>query len=114
MSFIAEHSFWVFIVLTLIGGGGAAFMSGRSLALGWKPIWLLVSYMAILGVGVRFIHFALFQDTLTSLYYYVVQTAFILGFALLGYHMTRTNQMTRQYPWLYEKTGPLSWRQKPH
>lgn len=89
-------------------------MSGRSLALGWKPIWLLVSYMAILGVGVRFIHFALFQDTLTSLYYYVVQTAFILGFALLGYHMTRTNQMTRQYPWLYEKTGPLSWRQKSH
>ena len=36
----------------------------------------------------------------------------IMGFALLGYHTTRTNQMTRQYPWLYEKTGPLSWRQK--
>ncbi len=87
-------------------------MGGRSLALGWKPILLLVFYMLILGVGIRFIHFALFQDTLTSVYYYVVQTALIMGFALLGYHTTRTNQMTRQYPWLYEKTGPLSWRQK--
>jgi hypothetical protein len=112
VSLIYEHNFWVFVILTVIGGGGAAFMGGRSLALGWKPVWMLVAYMLIFGAGLRFLHFALFQDTLTSLQYYVVQTLVIIAFALLGYRMTRTNQMTQQYPWLYEKTGPLSWRQK--
>jgi hypothetical protein len=113
MSLIVEKSFWVFLVLTIIGGGGAAFMGGRSLALGWKPIGILIVYMMIFGAGLRFLHFALFQETLTSLYYYVVQTLVIIGFALLGYRMTRTSQMTQQYPWLYEWTGYLTWRKKP-
>jgi hypothetical protein len=111
MSLIAEN-FWVFFILTVIGGGGAAYMGGRSLALGWKPIWLLIVYMLIFGAGLRFLHFALFQEELTSLYYYLVQTLIILGFAWLGYKMTRTGQMTGQYPWLYEKTSALSWRNK--
>jgi hypothetical protein len=112
MSLIYENSFWVFLVLTVIAGGGASYMGGRSLALGWKPIWMLVIYMMIFGAGLRFIHFALFQDTLTSVQYYIAQTLIIIGFALLGYRMTRTSQMTEQYPWLYERTGPLTWRPK--
>ena len=112
MSFLAEHNFWVFLILTVIGGGGAAFMAGRSSALGWKPIPTLVFFMMIFGAGLRFLHFALFQETLTSGYYYVVQTAVIIGFALLGYRMTRVNQMTQKYPWLYEKTSPFGWRDK--
>ncbi len=113
-AWIAEGNFWVFFILSVIGGGGASFMGGRSLALGWKPVWMLVLYMMIFGAGLRFLHFALFGETLTSFYYYAVQTLVILAFALLGYRMTRTSQMTTQYPWAYERTGPLSWRQKPH
>ena len=26
--------------------------------------------------------------------------------------MTRARQMARQYPWLYERTGPFSWRER--
>jgi hypothetical protein len=110
--FLIEHNTWVFLFLTLIMGGGAAFMGGRSLAIGWKPIWMLLVYMMIFGAGLRFIHFALYEDSLSSLLYYVTQTLIIIGFALLGYRMTRTSQMTEQYPWLYERTGPLSWRPK--
>lgn len=88
-------------------------MGGRALAVGWKPLGLLIVYMLIFGAGLRFIHFALFEDTLTSGMYYISQTLVILAFALLGYRMTRTNQMTQQYPWAYERTGLLSWRQKP-
>lgn len=112
MSLFAEHSFGVFFLLTVIIGGGAAFMAGRSSAQGWKPVWLLVVYMMIFGAGLRFLHFALFQDTLTSGLYYAIQTAIIIAFALLGYRMTRVNQMTQKYPWLYEKTNMLSWREK--
>lgn len=112
MSLLAEHSFWVFVILTVIGGGGAAFMAGRSTALGWQPIWQLVVYMLIFGAGLRFLHFALFQETLTSGYYYVVQTAVVVAFSLIGYQMTRVNQMTEKYPWLYEKTSLFGWRDK--
>ena len=110
--FLIEHSFWVFLVLTVIGGGGAAFMAGRSLALGWKPVTLLVVYMMIFGAGLRFLHFALFQGTLGSLMYYVTQTLVVVLFALLGYRVTRVNQMTEKYPWLYEKAGAFGWRNK--
>ena len=109
---ITAGSIWVFLILTVIGGGGAAFMGGRSLALGWKPLSMLVVYMMIFGAGLRFLHFALFGEPLTSLYYYIINTMVVLAFAFLGYRMTRTSQMTEQYPWLYERTGPLSWRQK--
>ena len=112
MSLLAENSFFVFLILTVVGGGGAAFMAGRATALGWQPVWQLVVYMMIFGAGLRFLHFALFQETLTSGYYYVVQTVVIIAFALLGYQMTRVNQMTEKYPWLYEKNGPLAWRDK--
>jgi hypothetical protein len=112
MSLLAENSFFVFLILTVVGGGGAAFMAGRATALGWQPVWQLVVYMMIFGAGLRFLHFALFQETLTSGYYYVVQTVVIVAFALLGYQMTRVNQMTEKYPWLYVKNGPFAWRDK--
>jgi hypothetical protein len=109
---ITAGNIWVFLVLTVIGGGGAAYMGGRSLSLGWKPLWILVVYMLVFGLGLRFLHFALFAEPLTSFYYYCVNTAVLMGFACLGYRVTRTKQMTEQYPWLYERIGPLSWRQK--
>ena len=112
MSMLYQGNFMVFLVLTIIGGGGAAFMAGRALAIGWKPHLLLLAYMAIFGLGLRFLHFALFAETLLSVYYYAVQTAIIMGFSLLGYQLTRVKQMTEKYPWLYQKSGPLTWTDK--
>lgn len=101
-----------FLVLTLALGGGAAFMAGRALATGWEPAWKLVLYMIPFTAGVRFLHYALFEGTLTSLYYFLVEGAVFLAIAALGYRMRRTQQMTSQYPWLYRKTGPLSWQSR--
>ena len=114
MSFFVEQSFGIFLILTVILGGGAAYLGGRSLAQGWKPLNLLVVYMLIFGAGIRFLHFALFQAQLTSLQYYISHTLVLLAFALLGYRITRTQQMTQNYPWLFEKTSLLSWRHKPN
>jgi hypothetical protein len=30
----------------------------------------------------------------------------------LGFRYIRTRQMTSQYRWLYERTGPFSWRER--
>jgi hypothetical protein len=68
--------------------------------------------MLLLGVAVRFIHFALFGGTMLTLQYYVVDTIVLIIVGTLGYRYTRTKQMIRQYYWLYEKVSPFSWKEK--
>jgi hypothetical protein len=112
MSLIVEDSPWIYLFLTVILGGGAAFMAGRALALGWKPVWMLLLYMIPFTAGMRFLHFALFQAQLTSLHHFVTDGILLAAIALFGYRLTMVNQMITQYPWLYERSGPLSWRSK--
>ncbi|MGL4494909.1 MAG: DUF6867 family protein [Beijerinckiaceae bacterium] len=107
-----EHSIWLFLLVTVVMGGWAAWMTGRALALTWKPLSQVAFAAFGLSLVVRFIHFALFGGTLRSLQFLMVDFAVVLIFALLGYRYTRTRQMTTQYRWLYEKAGPFSWREK--
>lgn len=112
MIYLSDAGPWVFLVLTVILGGGAAFLAGRGLARAWKPFWRVLFYMALLAFAVRFFHYALFNGTLTSAYYYLVTYAILVGFASLGYRVMRTTQMVTQYRWLYERSSPLSWRDR--
>jgi hypothetical protein len=112
MSLIVEDSPWIFLLLTVILGGGAAYLAGRALAHGWKPIGLLIIYMVLFTAGMRFLHFALFQAKLTSLHYFISDGIILTAAALLGYRLTRVSQMVTQYPWLYERSGPFGWRAK--
>jgi hypothetical protein len=105
-----ETSFASFLFVTIILGGAGAWMTGRACAITWRPYPLLVFYLLILSLAVRFIHFSLFEATLLSLHYWIVDAAVCLLIGSLGYRYTRTNQMTTQYYWLYAKSGPLSWR----
>jgi hypothetical protein len=43
----------------------------------------------------------------------VIDAIVILGIGSLGYRYVRARQMTTQYRWLYERTGPFSWRERP-
>ncbi len=90
-----EQSFWLFFLITCLLGG-----------------WAALLYMLPLGAAVRFIHYALFQGTLLSLHYYVVDTIVLIIIGSIGFRYTRTRQMVRQYSWLYEKSSPLSWKAK--
>ncbi|WP_244500482.1 DUF6867 family protein [Methyloceanibacter methanicus] len=107
---ITDDGLRVFVVLTLLIGGGAAFLSGRGLARAWRPLWRLLFYMALLAAAVRFFNYALFDGTLLSPYYYAVAYGVLLAAGLLGYRTMRTTQMVTQYHWLYERTSPLTWK----
>ena len=107
-----EGSFGVFLLVTVAMGGGAAWMSGRAIAATWRPWWHIVVYMLILGAGVRFFHFALFEGTFVSPYYYVVDSAVCLLFGFLGFRVTRAGQMARQYGFRTVRTGPLTWARR--
>jgi hypothetical protein len=43
-----------FLLVTVILGGGAAWLSGRAIAQTWRPWWQGMLYMFILGGAVRF------------------------------------------------------------
>jgi small-conductance mechanosensitive channel len=107
-----EGSFGIFLLVTVILGGGAAALAGRATALTWRPWWQIVAYMLILGAAVRFIHFALFGGTLLSLHYYVVDSVVCLVFGFLGFQAARAAQMVRQYRWINQPNGWLCWRRK--
>jgi hypothetical protein len=109
---VSETNFWIFFFLTCVFGAGAAFLVGRSQAHKWRPIRTTLIFMLLLGVAVRFCHYALFNETLLQPYYFAVDCLVLIAAALLGYRMRRAEQMTTQYSWLYEKTGPFSWRER--
>jgi hypothetical protein len=100
------------LMVTGIIGGGAAWLSGRAIATTWRPFWHVVAYMLLLGCAVRFVHFALFEGTLLSLPSYAADTLYLLIVSALAWRATRAAQMATQYYWLYERSGPLSWRPK--
>jgi len=107
-----EPSFWLFALVTVVLGGWAAWMTGRAMAITWRSYLQLVAYLLLLAAAVRFIHYALFECTLLSLRYYIVDAIVILAIGSLGFRYTRAKQMTTQYRWLYERTGPFSWRER--
>jgi hypothetical protein len=108
----ASESLTQVLLVTGLIGGGAAWLAGRAIALTWRPTWHLPGYMALLGAAVRFVHFALFEATLLSVSSYVVDTLYLVLVGTLAWRMTRAHQMATQYYWLYERTGPLTWRER--
>ncbi len=124
MNVFYETSLWAFLLITVAAGGGAAFVIGRSQARAWEPLWRAALFCLLLGAAVRFLHWGLLtsaaleswraaQGTLLSARYYLSDTAWLIGFAALGFQAERASQMTRQYGWLYKRVGVLFWRARP-
>jgi hypothetical protein len=103
-----DYGWLAFLVLTILSAM-AAIATGRSFASAWSPQWLIVPAILLLAAGVQFLHFALFQEDLFSLHYYLVTLAILLAAAFFGYQSMRARQMATQYSWAFEKVG-LGWR----
>ncbi len=123
MDFIVEKSYAAFFIITVVLGGGAAFLTGRALARSWKSYGRLIVYTLLLAAAVRFLHWGLFLDatyaswramqgSLLSIHYYIVDALVLIAASSLGYRMERARQMTTQYGWIYERSSPLTWRRR--
>jgi hypothetical protein len=102
----------VFVGLTVILIGGAAFMTGQALASTWRPSWHAVPYGLMLAAGDRFLVYALFNGPILSVSGYVVAAAVLCAIALVAFRLTQARKMVTQYPWLYERSGLFTWRDK--
>ena len=100
-------------------GGALGFAAGDE-ALVLVVVLGLLAVGDRLGLVDRFLHWGLFLDyplnvykgDIFSLQYYLVDTAVLLLMGSLGYRVTRTKQMTSQYPWLYRRTSPFTWEER--
>lgn len=99
-----------FVGMTVILFGLAAAATGRTLATQWRPAWQIIPATLLLAIANRFLHYALFAAPLDSLSGVLVAAA-VLGLIMaVAFRHARVRKMLRQYPWLYEPNGPLSWR----
>ncbi|PLX63177.1 DUF6867 family protein [Sedimenticola selenatireducens] len=101
----------VFIGLTLVLFGLAAYMMGQAIAITWRPLRQVFLYALLLGAGDRFLVFALFDGELASLGGYLIDTTAITLIGLLAFRITRVNRMVSQYPWLYRRSGLFGWEE---
>lgn len=103
-------SFSVFLGVTMLFAGGCAIMTGSALGRTWRPFWQCLIYAPLLGLGDRFLTFALFEGELLSISGYLIDTALLCLFALTAHRTALAALMVRQYPWLYERAGVFNWR----
>jgi hypothetical protein len=104
-----DNALWTFLLVTILMGGSAAYVSGRAIAQTWRPFWHAPLYMLVLAAAMRFCHFALFEEPFISAKSYLVDFAVALAAASLGYRIVRAHQMATQYRWLFRRRGPLTW-----
>lgn len=112
MESLLGSSLAVFVGITVVLFGGASWMTGRALALTWKPLWLVIPYGLLLSLGARFLTFALFNGKLLSLSGYLLSTAVLVLVMFFAWRLYRVQQMLRQYPWLYKRRGLFAWREQ--
>lgn len=109
---LGENSIWVFILVTCLLGGAAAYLTGRAMAQTWRPYWQVPLYMLGIAACARFGHYALFEGPLMSAPSFVVDYIVTVVAASAGYRIVRAGQMASQYGWLFERAGPVGWRRK--
>jgi hypothetical protein len=102
----------VFLLLTVLLGGAASWRAGQAVAQSWQPVWPVIAYALLLAFAARFLHYALFSGPLLSLPHLALDFAVLVSVGLLAHRVRRTRHMTEQYPWLFRKVGPLSWRSR--
>ncbi len=102
----------VFIGLTVCVMGFASFMTGQGLANTWRPMWQIVLYSVLLGLADRFLTWSLFEGELFHLSGYIFHTLVLLVICSIAYRLTLTHKMVTQYPWIYQRSGPFTWRRR--
>lgn len=107
---MGENGPWVFVLVTIILAGSAAWATGRAIALTWQPYWKLGVYVILLTLAARFLHFALFAEPFLTPQNLIADFLILAAFALAGHRFTRSRQMASQYPWLVKQAGFLGWR----
>lgn len=117
MAAVLGVSLPIFVGVTVVLMGGAAFLTGQAVAANWRPRWHAILYCALLAVAGRFLSLSLFYgdpffQPLAWLYGAAVDSIVLIPVGLFAFAVTRASWMARQYPWLYRREGLFAYREK--
>ena len=101
-----------FLIITVALGGLGAWLTGRAIARNWHSWPSVMAYMIPMACAERFFHFALADADLLSLPAFAIDYAWVALIASISWRATRAWQMATQYPWVYERTGLFTWRER--
>jgi hypothetical protein len=110
---MADFTIGEFIGVTVILFGFAAFLMGQAIAETWRPAWQNVTFGVALALGNHFIDCSLFDKDWASFTHYLLDAIWIVIVSFIAYRATLARKMAAQYPWLYERAGVFSWRERP-
>lgn len=102
----------VFVGVTVVILGGAAFLTGQAIAGTWRPAWHTFVYCLLLAATSRFFIYALFEGELLSLSGYLIDALVLVAIGMFAHRVTHVRKMTAQYPWQYERRGLLTYRER--
>lgn len=104
------------VIGTMVIFCGFGFITGQALAETWRPAWYIALYGILLAFGARLSMLVLFSHHPRGMGLEAAELAVlaivIAGCTALAFRVTRARTMVRQYPWLYERNGLFSWREK--
>lgn len=100
------------ILVTMIIMGAAAYMTGAALANTWRSVLQVLPYGVLIGFADRFFVWGLFGGELGSASGYAIDTLYLMAVCLLAFRLNQARKMGTQYPWINERLGPFSWRER--
>lgn len=109
---ILSKSVLVFVNLTLVFGL-CSWLAGQAAARSWRPLRVALGYAVLIAMADRFLLFALRDAALLDPVGFAIALATFLSVAALAFRWNQVDMMVSQYPWLYERAGPLGWRAVP-
>lgn len=99
----------VFLGLTVVLVGAAAWLTGRAIAEQWRPARQVLWACLGLALASRFLTFALFGGALLAPGGLILAWLVLTAIGLVAWRVTLVGRMVRQYPWRYRRVSPFAW-----
>jgi len=112
MNDLLGTSLGLFVLVTILMFGGAAWQTGQALAQTWRPFWHMIVYGLMLAAADRLMLVLLFGGQLFAALPFLVAAIVVIGLGSFAYRLTQARKMVGQYPWVYERSGLLGWRER--
>ena len=109
---ILSKSVPVFVILAIVFGL-CSWLAGQAAARGWRSMAVAIAYSVLIALADRFLLFALRDASLLDPVGFALALVMFASIAALAFRWNQVDMMVSQYPWLYERAGPLAWRVVP-
>ncbi|MCX7629132.1 MAG: hypothetical protein N2038_02670 [Geminicoccaceae bacterium] len=111
MEEVLGTSLAVFLGLTVVLVGAAAWLTGRAMAEHWRGPLQVIAACFGLAIAARFLTFALYEGDLFSLSGFLSTWLVLAAIGSLSFRIHRVARVVRQYPWRYRRVSLFAYEE---